>query len=1521
MKRKNSIFFLVTVFLLILTGKEIKCEILEKGKIKLFFTFDNIFGIRVPDYSGQGNHLLLKGEVELVKGIKGNAIYLKGKKIYGIIKTSEQKDLNVGRTPFTIEAWIKKNEAETRGGAIYDKKRVSPLPGISLFFGNKNEIVAMFSDGKKQINLHSHTKITDTFWHHIALVVTPEREAILFLDGKENVRTDISSLGSLDTDADVFIGCNDGKAQFFKGKIDELRIWNYAKYRDDFDPKEILVKDNFAISSLVKENVEKEMSKYLPTSTGVIFHASFDGTLLPDKAVGREIPRLEPKDCPWKYIEGIKGKAVVVNEPGKRLLYERAGNLKREEGTIAMWVKTIGWVPDKKDEKFHLIFQCQGMNIYVTPRSPNISVYVYDRRNGVNYSTCIKGDISYWSEEEWHHVAVTWKEKANKKGEIKLFIDGILISEKKDVYFWSGPIDNYFFSIGAIHSNWKPVANKADIGVDEFYILNRALSEDEINQVCLKEFFTTINKNRRQMEKPKPITIKKNFKKVIGKPYILGSQDTDGDGVCDREELNSFLNPFDSDTDGDGIDDKHDPNPLVHQNAKNTPLAKIKRVNGIPTFVINGIPVGPPAYDPGWGLVGRRCRELGEKGINLVEVQWTLPEPHNRESAYGDLEGYMEKVLNNIPDCYIIVRVLIKPWRSFAKRFPYDIQYFSDGKAEGPWESYGSNKVYSWASEAWKAIVSGELVKLTNYLRTSPYAMRVIGLHLCAGNTTEWWYFNDPTRHRASYDYSPAMQRAFKKYVKSKYKSIENLNRAWKENLHSFEDIELPSPEEKDNFTRYYYFNPEIQQKVIDYWAVHNKVLTEKAIYFSKVCKLASENNYLIGFEIQGDPTYELTGGQTWTKILRKISTIDFLAAPSFYENRQPGGSESVRTAFTSFIRHNKVWFNESDFRTHLSGRKGAYWNEGMNTLEDTLEVFKRHFGFITCLGVHNYWLESSFGDFEDTSIISLFGRQRLISMIANRLKRKSVSEIALVYDEESRLLSKNVFHRSKELVRYSLARVGAPFDFMEMDDLIAMEDPPYKMYIFADTGCLNNEERNFIRNKLAKNNHYILWMGIPGLINPDVSPSLSKNNVEELIGMKVRWYGLKRKKDKIRITKEGKDFLECKEKYMFDFESLETPPHKFHGDDFKRISYFNYFAVKNPDISLGVFENGWCGFGLKKVKNWISVYISGSDISPNILRAIARKAGVHIYTDQNDFFYANNRFMVIHTREQGIKTFHLKSPSYVYELYQEREVGNNLIKFTEEIPAKTTLFYYIGSKREFTSAMSKARERIQREIARRKMMYEEIVKKKKLVSVERDETFGEKIRVKEDGFVRDFLVLGPFVLNNIPQKILEVQNNAFKYLKMMREWIFGKDFLSSCGGEANIVPDINKKIEIGGKVFKWYPIHGKMRMFRGTDIGIVYPGPKVYYIGFYILLEKETRIQIKLAVDDAGEMFVNGESLGTVGFCRLDQGIYDLNLKKGVNRILFKILDIGSPTGFALRLTDENGIPLKGVIISLRPQ
>jgi hypothetical protein len=86
--------------------------------------------------------------------------------------------------------------------------------------------------------------------------------------------------------------------------------------------------------------------------------------------------------------------------------------------------------------------------------------------------------------------------------------------------------------------------------------------------------------------------------------------------------------------------------------------------------------------------------------------------------------------------------------------------------------------------------------------------------------------------------------------------------------------------------------------------------------------------------------------------------------------------------------------------------------------------------------------------------------------------------------------------------------------------------------------------------------------------------------------------------------------------------------------------------------------------FAIKKLDGWTSIYSIIPAMPPDLVRAIEKSAGVHIYSAANDAFYANKSYIVIHAAEAGNRSIHLPYPCDIYNAITEEKWYQNVTDF-----------------------------------------------------------------------------------------------------------------------------------------------------------------------------------------------------------------------------------------------------------------
>jgi hypothetical protein len=169
---------------------------------------------------------------------------------------------------------------------------------------------------------------------------------------------------------------------------------------------------------------------------------------------------------------------------------------------------------------------------------------------------------------------------------------------------------------------------------------------------------------------------------------------------------------------------------------------------------------------------------------------------------------------------------------------------------------------------------------------------------------------------------------------------------------------------------------------------------------------------------------------------------------------------------------------------------------------------------------------------------------------------------------------------------------------------------------------------------ELKSNERTLMFFFAPGYLNDcDGKRGFSVDSASDLVGMRLEaeaedvpltiWCDPER----VSLLKENKDV-----RYGW-----------LHMD-----SGINPTAMRVVDLdseALGFLHSGAVGFAEKRHSNWTSVFSTAPCLPPEILRAILKRTGVHVYSEDGDVVYANKSMVTIVASSNGRKT--IKMPSF----------------------------------------------------------------------------------------------------------------------------------------------------------------------------------------------------------------------------------------------------------------------------------
>ncbi len=542
-------------------------------------------------------------------------------------------------------------------------------------------------------------------------------------------------------------------------------------------------------------------------------------------------------------------------------------------------------------------------------------------------------------------------------------------------------------------------------------------------------------------------------------------------------------------------------------------------------------------------------------------------------------------------------------------------------------------------------------------LKWNPQAKLMVMIDL---NTPEWWV---KLHHKNSYhrmveallraDY----QRDMKQYVR---KFLEHTESKYKDKIVAYylacgcctewfhvykgdpgplqqkayaEFMKRPDikvPEDRDKSTHPDFFDPVADADKIAFWRQHHRLVADAILDFAGEARQVTSNRAEIGLYFGyivalGKNQLLYFGHLDYDRVFRS-PLIDAVLSPADYRQRQGGQTGGFQFCPDAVLAGgNRIW-HEVDHTTYClkdstevaAQRRTAHGKHfDLRSPAEAVGVLRREFALAMTTGSHMWWFDMFGGWFDDPL---LMGEIKHMTQLADQLAdtKPSRAEVAVFVDADSMYYVNGESSLGNTLIR------GLQF-------VLFKAGVPWRFYSLPDLEKLDTSAL-----KVA------------------ILPNL------------------------FAVTPEKRKLLE--EKLLRDGKTIVLP---FAPGIITDGKYDPANIEKLTDVQVENFGDRSQPQEViyKDRGEWTSVFVRQPEWTTPMLRDILREAGVHIYCDEDDAFYANDELIALHSAEGGRRTFRLPEPRIVTELFEGRTVSDSPVaEFTEEFaPMETRLYRLQG--------------------------------------------------------------------------------------------------------------------------------------------------------------------------------------------------------------------------------------------------
>lgn len=701
----------------------------------------------------------------------------------------------------------------------------------------------------------------------------------------------------------------------------------------------------------------------------------------------------------------------------------------------------------------------------------------------------------------------------------------------------------------------------------------------------------------------------------------------------------------------------------MNTNFKTHATTSLKTVNGRTRFYVNGkedAPImyfGSFAHGPGdrTDEVMSTIGHMMDAGANyvFVDVHINVTNPNLR---YASIKTQLEDVLYEYPDAYLIVRYT--PWAS--------PDFYNLPQTEGIQFANGTRPgLVSVGSDKWIESAVQQTREMIAYLsKYEEVASRIVGYTPLCYNSGEWFSYD---YWNGELDVSEANTRKFREWLKYRYNNdVSALRKAWGQDGVTFATAAIPrviaglGRDKMDN-GELFQLGTEYRPAV-DYVLYYGDVMTDRIQQLARAIKLETNDKSLfIAFYGYYTELFSNACGHFNMNQLLNNEDIDMIAAPVNYEDRNEGGDGISMTYPNSVNIHNKIWMDESDYRSYFTIEGNG--TSDIKTKEGMYQIMRREMGRLMVEGSGTWWADiSALGWFNDKKFWSEVEDLSDLYVDYNQIAGSNNYDVAFILDEAGCALSGSPWNHLWNLLRngrHQMATAGLNFSAYTMADLLAGK---VDADVLVMTTCysLTSSQQKKLEAQVHKAGRTVLWnLGFGELTNAQIK-SLTGMEFDQVSNFNRRSVTIKSNKS---LNFTGNSTI---------LNGVIEPVYKVKSSSGATV--------------LGTFDDGTPALVTKTVGKSRQVFYAGNTWNPDLLQAIATMGGVTVRLDSEDVFYGNDSLAVVYAKTAGKKTITLPKKSDVYCQFTGKWYLG-VTQVTVTMDKNATEYFFIGDQAKLKAA------------------------------------------------------------------------------------------------------------------------------------------------------------------------------------------------------------------------------------------
>jgi len=699
-----------------------------------------------------------------------------------------------------------------------------------------------------------------------------------------------------------------------------------------------------------------------------------------------------------------------------------------------------------------------------------------------------------------------------------------------------------------------------------------------------------------------------------------------------------------------------EPPPVRH------PSVRVQFQNGVPSIVFGERTFAPtlffgnPYTTEASVRVHQQMQLACASGVHLYSLLIPLPVRETGAiEAFDQIRYWSALGRETDPDAHFLWRIAFAPVGKWQAEYPEAVTRFADGSVGGP----------SVCADRWWQLATEQLIALVQLVEQEDEGSTTLGYHLDYGE----WFLPES----AGYDTSEAALDAFREWLRRQYKGDSVVLRAcWFNGEVSFSTATIPpfQPSSLHGRVKHFY-HPRREGRWIDYHRFLSDIMARRILELAQAVKEASQRRALVGvpYGYVLEWKHPHAGHFALSQLLRS-EHIDFLSAPLSYASRLPGALGALPVPVDSLNLHEKLFLSEEDYRTpfgrasrltdpatghHLGAASAeatpdADYNPPLHTAQAVQQAHRRSLAQSLTLAHGALWMDTwGEGWLAHPDAWAAAHAAQTLWNLRTRTPH-TPPEVAIVIDPESTRYVRTGSPLIEQVVvqaREAVLRSGASVGFYLLEDITRRDFPPSRVVLFLNAWRMSRAAHEAIRKRLQRDGRVLIWVYASTLFHGHRD---ALANARETLGIAIArqpWASL-----------QGTQIV-----------NKAHPLARFLGADKLGAPEPwepSFYAIADECETIGEYiDTGQPSLAVCDHRTWKAVFLGERRLTPELIRALVRWAGGHIWLDTNDLVQVRYPWVHVHARKGGRRTLLLPLALSVYDPAERAIVAESVMEHT----------------------------------------------------------------------------------------------------------------------------------------------------------------------------------------------------------------------------------------------------------------